>query len=258
MHRVWDFCFIDARTIVLAIKAEYGLDGLQVISLPFDKGDLSGVFLGLPSLQGGYKHHLLELKTDGGKLIGLCVGIDTLVQYPDIRESDSDYLLVIDRPGLRTFLAEAQGDIRFNWVEWESKITTILAIENNSYQMAWEVLGRRIVINAKSETLPFAKPILGVKDKNEAEDIDHKISHCGGRLVVVDFGSYRPVSVAKAGDECGNVIRCRPQGGLSLAGVRNTSSEEPPCRIWMERAPSCPAGCAHISENMVFIRGVSC
>jgi hypothetical protein len=101
-------------------------------------------------------------------------------------------------------------------------------------------------MNAEAETLPFAKPILGVKDKNEAEDIDHKISHCGDRLVVVDFGSYRPVSVVKAGDECGNVIRCRRQGGLSLAGVRNTSSEELPCRIWMERMPSCPPAEQHI------------
>jgi hypothetical protein len=135
MHQVWDFCFIDARTILLAIKAKSGLDCLQVISPPFDKGDLSGVFLGLPSLQEGYQHFLLELQTNGGKLIGLCVGINTLVQYLDTRKSGSDYVLVIDLPGLRTFLAEAQGDMRFNWVEWQSKITTILPIENNSSQM---------------------------------------------------------------------------------------------------------------------------
>jgi hypothetical protein len=269
MHKVWDFCFIDARTVLLAVTIAYGYETLQIISLPLDKGGPSGAFLDLPSLDEDHQYACLQLQTDGGRLIGLCVGIDIRIQYEDIRDSGSDYLLVIDRPGLLKLLGGAQGTMRANWAEWESKVTAILPIGTNSYQMGWAVLGRRIVINAKAETFPFAKTALGIKVKDEAEDNSQENDENGGsddlenshyekRLVVVDFGSYRPTSVVEAGDESGNIIRCRPQEGVSLTGVCDTTSQGLPYRIWMERVPSClPNQEELMSENMVFLLGVS-
>lgn len=272
MHRVWDFCFIDAWTILLAISIAHGWDSLQAISLSWDKDGVPGVWFDLPE---DYQHCSLELKTDGGRLIGLCVGIDRVVQYAYTQDSDSDYLLIIDRPGLLKFCTGAQ-DVPMavlhdhEWACWGPEITTILPLENNSYQMAWAVFGRRIVINAEAGTLPFAKSVLEERDKKEAEGTSHEDnnnrdfedqedSHSGERLVVVDFGSYGLTSVAEAGDDSANIIRCRPQGDFSLVGVRGMFSEGRPCRIWMERVPSClPSGQVHMSENMVLVSAVSC
>jgi hypothetical protein len=129
------------------------------------------------------------------------------MQYTGTQNSDLDYLLVIDRLGLLKFLARAQCAPRtevfegiWNWAEWESEITMILPLKNNSYQMVWAVFGRRIVINCKAETLPFTKSALGEKDENEVEDNgdngdeddsseDEESPHFGERLVVLDFGS---------------------------------------------------------------------
>lgn len=223
------------------------------------------------------QYSLLELKTDGGRLIGLCVGIDRVVRYAGTQDSDSDYLLVIDRPGLLKFLSGTQcvppvegfNYIR-KWVEWESGITTILPIENNSYQMAWAVFGRRIVINAEAETLPFAKSVVEVASENEAENDGHnndKVQSSEGqgdsddreRLIVVDFGCHRLASVVEAGDASGNIIRSRTQGAVTCLGVRDISSKELPFRFWMERVPSrLPSGQVHMSESMVLVYDVSC
>jgi len=276
MPPICDFCFIDVRTILLATTVEYGWDCLQAIFLPLDKADVSGILLDLPSLEEDYQHYTLELKTDGGRLIGLCVGIDKVVRYAGTQDSDSDYLLVIDRPGLLKFLAGAQcaplaEEVRYvrKWVEWESEITTILPLENNSYQMAWAVFGRRIVINAEAETLPFVKSAVEVTDDNEADDNGDKNdedqgsegqeeSHSGERLIVVDFGCHRLASVVEAGDKSGNIIRSRPQGGVSLVGVLDISSKELPYRIWMEREPSClPSRQVHMSESTTLVFAVS-
>lgn len=273
MHNVWDFCFIDAHIILLAVGAGYGWDCLQVISL---ENDVVGVLLNLPSLQEDYQYNSLKLKTDCGRLIGLCAGIDMVVQYGGTRDSDSDYLLVIDRRGLLKFAATAESTplaetfkAARDWAEWEPEITMILPLENNSYQMAWAVFGRRVVINAVAETLPFAKLALGFKGENETHDNAHKTDEDAGsedsedfhsqeRLVVVDFGSYRLSSAVEAGDESGNIMRCRPQEGVPLVGVNDISSQELPCRIWTERVPSClPSGRVHMSENMVLVVAVS-
>ena len=196
-----------------------------------------------------------------------------VVRYAGFRDSDSDYLLVIDRPGLLKFLAAAKctplaGAFR-KWAEWEPEVAMILPLENNSYQMAWAVFGRRIVINAVAETLPFVKSALALEDENETHENRHKTGedaasedsedpHSGERLVVVDFGSYRLSSAVEAGDESGNIIRCRPQKGVSLVGVYDISSNGLPFRIWTERVPSClPSDQVHMSENMVLVCAVS-
>jgi len=251
---------------------DYRWDCLKTISL---KDDVPSVFLDLATLQEDYQHHSLEFRTDGGRLIGLCVGIDMVIQYAGTRDSDSDYLLVIDRPGLLKFLAGASYGRRTEtrrvreWAEWASGITRILPLENSSYQMAWAVFGRRIVINAVAETLPFAKPALGVKGEDDTEENGHKNDegegsedsedpHSGERLVVVDFGSYRLASAVQAGDESGKIIRCRSQESVSLVGVFETCSKGLPCRIWMERVPSClPHEQVHMSENTVVVCAVS-
>lgn len=223
------------------------------------ENDVIGVLLNLPSLQEDYQYNSLKLKTDCGRLIGLCAGIDKVVQYGGTRDSDSDYLLVIDRRGLLKFAATAESTPQAetlkaarDWAEWEPEITMILPLENNSYQMAWAVFGRRVVINVVAETLPFAKLVLG-SGSEDSEDF-----HSKERLVVVDFGSYRLSSAVEAGDEGGNIMRCRPQEGVLLVGLNDTSSQELPCRIWMERVPSClPSGRVHMSENMVLVVAVS-
>lgn len=224
-------------------------------------------------MEDDYQHYSLDLKTDGGRLIGLCVGIDMVVPYAGTQDSDSEYLLVIDRPGLLKFLAgakPAQGDKSARqWVEWESGITTILPLENNSYQMAWAVFGRRIVINAEAETLPFAKSAVEVAVGNEAGDDGHKNDEGEGsedqedpdngeRLIVLDFGCHRLASIVEAGDASGNIIRPRTQRGGPLLGVLNITSKELPYRIWMERVPSClPSGKVHMSESVVLVVNVS-
>src|SRR5258706_2686638 len=125
MHRIYDFCFIDVRTILLALSVSIECDRLQVISFPLDKGAAWSVSLDLPSLEEYHQHYSLELKTDGGGLIGVCVGIDMVVRYVSTLNSDSDYLLVIDRPGLLKFLAREGAAFLHRWAEWESGITTI-------------------------------------------------------------------------------------------------------------------------------------
>ncbi len=128
-------------------------------------------------MEEDHQRYSLELKTDGGRFIGICVGIDVVVQGAGTRNSDSDYMLVIDRPGLLNFLAEVQqsGWVRpLGWEDWESGITTILPFENSSHQMAWAVFGRRIVINAQAETLPFTKSAVEVAEENEAGNDGHK------------------------------------------------------------------------------------
>src|SRR5258706_3976887 len=133
-------------------------------------------------------------------------GINTVVST---RNPDSDYLLVIDRPGLLNLLAELQqsGWVGvLGWVDWETGITTILPLENTSHQMAWAVFGRRIVINAEAETLPFTKSAVEVAEENEAGkdghkndeskgSKDHKEAENGERLIVGDFGCRRPASI---------------------------------------------------------------
>ena len=274
MERVCNFCFIDVRTILLVVKDKYSRKFLQAISLPLDIAHTSGVLLALPDLEENYQYASLELKTDGGRFIGLCVGIDLVVRYAGTRDSDSDFLLLIDRPGLLKFLSGiclGQGVkcVR-NWAEWESGITTILPIENNSYRMAWAVFGRRIVINAVAETLPFAKSAMEIANENQVEDDSHKIDEgqtVGGqgdsdyreRLIVIDFGCHRLASVVEAGDASGNIIRSRTQKAISLLGVREISNEELPYRMWMERTPSrLPSGQVYMSESMILAYDVSC
>ena len=214
-------------------------------------------------MEEGRQHDALEFKTDGGRLIGLGVGIHG-------RGSPSNYLLVIDRPGLLEFLAAARlteaCKLRYvlQWTDWESSITTILPLEKSSFKMAWAVFRRRIVINAEAKTLPFVKLAVGVADENEAEDSGNKNDEYqedpdnGERLIVIDFGCHRLASVAEAGDASGNIIRPCMQGG-PLRGVIDMSSKELPYRIWMERVPSClPSGQVHMSENMVLVIDVSC
>jgi hypothetical protein len=213
-------------------------------------------------LEEDHQEASLELKTDGGRFIGLCVGVDKVVRYAGTQDSDSDYLLVIDRPGLLKVLSEARltGEVRCirHWAEWESGITAILPIENNSYQMGWAVFGRRIVISAEAETLPFAKSALEVANENEAEDDGHKNDEDRERLIVIDFGCHRLASVVEAGDASGNIIRSRTPKVISLRGVCDVSSEELPYRIWMERVPRLPSGQVQMSEGMVLVFDVSC
>ncbi len=264
----------------MAFSANRGCDWLQAISFPLDKAAGWSLTLDLPSLEEDYQHCSLELKTDGGRLIGVCVGIDMVVQYAGTRDSDSDYLLVIDRPGLLECLAEdgakvdfelGEGDDFFRpWAGWESGITTILPLKNNSYQMAWAVFGRRIVINAQAETLPFTKSAVEVADGNEAGSDGHKNDEDQGsedqedsddeeRLIVVDFGCHRLASVVEAGDASGNIIPSRTQGRDSLRGIVEFPSEELRCRFWMERVPSClPSEQVHMSESTVLVVEVSC
>ena len=135
--------------------------------------------------------------------------------------------------------------------------------------MAWAVFGRRIVINAEAKTLPFVNPAVKVANENKAEVGGHKndedrysegqeYPNDGERLIVLDFGRHRLASVVEAGDASGNIIRSRTQGGGPLQGGYGTTNMEPPCRIWMERVPSClPSGQVHMSENMVVIVDVS-
>ena len=173
------------------------------------------------------------------------------------------------------FLAGAQlaGGVKYrrcHWEEWESGITTILPLKNNSHQMTWAVFGRRIVINAKAETLPFAKAAVEVADGNQAGNDGHKDDEDQGpegqdgpdngeRLIVVDFACHRLPSVVEAGDASGNIIRSRTQGGGSLPGIFKFPSEELPYRIWMERVPSrLPSSQVHMSESMVLVVDVSC
>ena len=291
MHRVYDFCFIDVRAILLALSANIECDWLQAISFPPDKAALRSVTLDLPSLGKNHVHDSLELRTDGARLIGICVGI---VQCFGERNSGSDYLLVIDRPGLLEFLAregvdslhELAGGPEFlgklagegaeflrRWAEWESGITAILPLGNNSYQMAWVVSGRRVVINAKAETLPFAKLAVEVADGNEEgndgheSDEDEDYEYEGyeyeehydhrERLIVVDFGCHRLASVVAAGDASRNIIRYRAKRG-PLRGIVEFPSKELPYRTWMERVPSClPSELIQMSESMVLVVDVS-
>jgi len=274
MKHVCNFCFIDVRTILLVVTDDYSLVILRAIFLPLDKAQTFDVLLALPSLEEDYQYASLELKTDGGRFIGLCVGIDLVVRYAGTQDSGSDFLLVIDRPGLLKFLSgiclgQGVGCVR-NWAEWESGITTILPIENNSYQMAWAVFGRRIVINAEAETLPFAKSAIEIANENQAEDDGHKIdedqtaegrgdSDYRERLIVIDFGCHRLASVVEAGDASGNIIRSRTQKAVSLLGVREISSEELPYRMWMERTPSrLPSGQVYMSDSTILAYDVSC
>ena len=217
----------------------------------------------------GHHHYSLELKSDCGRFIGISVTIDN----DDLRDPDSDYLLVIDRPGLLKVFAGSKWYGRFacdhyKWAEWESGITTILAIENNSHPMAWAVLGRRIVINAKAEFLPFT--ISAVEDENEAEDDGHKndkdqssegqgAPYNGERLIVVDFARYRLASIVEAGDASGKIIRGGAEVGGLLPGIADIPSEETPYCIWMERVPSrLPSEQVHMSESTVIVVDVSC
>ena len=102
-------------------------DCLQAIFLPLNEDDATGVRLALPIREVDRRHDWLEFKTDGGRLIGLRVGIDA-----DIWGSRSDYLLVIDRPGLLKFLAGARlSEPRKRhfvpkWTLWGSGITTFV------------------------------------------------------------------------------------------------------------------------------------
>jgi len=277
MKHVCNFCFIDVRTILLVVTAEaddYSWKFLQAIFLPLDTEHTSGVILALPSLEENYQYASLELKTDGGRFIGLCVGIDFIVRYGGARYSNSDFLLVIDRPGLLKFLSgicPRQGVKYFrNWAEWESGITTILPIGDSSYEMAWAVFGRRIVINSKAETLPFAKSAIEIANEKQAEVDGHKNdedqssegqgdSEYRERLIVIDFGCHRLASVVEAGDASENIIRSRTQKAASLLGVREISSEELPYRMWMERTPSrLPSGQVYMSESMILAYDVSC
>ena len=216
-------------------------------------------------MEEGRKHDALEFKTDGGRLIGLGFGSDR-----GIRDSPSNYLLVIDRLGLLEFLAaarlteECKLHYVLQWTDWESRITTILPLEKSSDKMAWAVFGRRIVINAEAKTLPFVKSAVEVVNENEAEDggnkndKDQEDPDNGERLIVIDFGCHRLASVAEAGDASGKIIRSRTQGG-PLRGVIDMSSKELAYRIWMERVPSClPSGQVHMSESMVLVVDVSC
>ena len=225
----------------------------------------------MPGEEEDYHLHSLELKAGCGRLIGLCVRIDNA----SFRDPDSDYLLVIDRPGLLNFLAGAQlaGGVKYRrrqWEEWESGITTILPLENNSHQMAWAVFGGRIVINARAETLPFTKSAVEVADGNETDNDGHKNDEYQGfegqedpdnreRLIVVDFACHRLASVVEAGDASGNILRSRTQGGGSLRGIFEFPSQELPYRIWMERVPSClPSEHVHMSESTILVVDVSC
>jgi len=219
----------------------------------------------------------LKLKTDGGRLIGLSVEVDLKIQYALPRDSHSNHLLVIDRPGLLKFLSRARLEEGFKgirtWEEWESGLTTMLPIENNARWMTWAVFGRRIVINAVAETLPFAESAVEVSNDNQAEDGGHKKGEdkkfegqgdpdCRERLIVIDFGCHRLASVVEAGDASGNIIRSRNQKAISLPAVRGTSSKKLPYRVWMERIPSClpsgASGLVHMSESMILVLGVSC
>ena len=239
--------------------------------------DAASVFLSLPNLIECCRYVDLELNTDGGRLIGLCVGVDLKIQYALPRDSHSNYLLVIDRPGLLEFLSRARLEKRarcvHTWEEWESGITTMLPIENNLPWMTWAVFGRRIVINAVAETFPFAESAVEVANEYQAEDGGHKNSEdqrsegqgdpdCRRRLIVIDFGCHRLASVVEAGDASGNIIRSRTQKSISLPAVRGTSSKKLPYRIWMERIPSrLPSGASglvHMSESMILVLGVSC
>ena len=224
-------------------------------------------------MQEDRQSYSLKLKTDGGRFIGICVGIDIVVGCAGTRYSNSDYLLVIDRPGLLEFLAGVQqsgwvGPL--GWEDWESGITTILPLENSSH-MAWAVFGRRIVINAEAETLPFGKSV-EVANENKAGNDGHKndedqgsgdqeVPATGERLIVVDFGCPRLTSVIEAGDASGNIIRIRSltRGEDSLWSVVEFPSEELPCRIWMERVSSClPSKQVHMSESTILVVDVSC
>ena len=289
MHRVYDFCFIDVRTILLAFSASHGCDWLQAVSFSPDKAAVWSVFLDLPSLEEDHQHYSIELKTDGARLIGICVGIDMVVQYAGTQDSDSDYLLVIDRPGLLEFLAREGAEVLrelgpeflrklagegaeflHRWEEWESGITAVLPLKNNSYQMAWAVFGRRIVINGEAETLPFAKSAVEVANGNEAGSDGHKNDEDQGsedqedpdnreRFIVIDFACHRLASVVEAGDASGNIIRSHTQGEGSLRGIVEFPSKGIPYRVWMERVPSClPSEQVHMSESTVLFADVSC
>ena len=238
--------------------------------------DTSSVHLALPNLIDYRQFVSLKLKTDGGRFIGLCVGVDLKIQYALPWDSHSKYLLVIDRPGLLEFLSRARLEkgvrgVR-TWEEWESGITTVLPIENNLHWMTWAVFGRRIVINAVAETLPFAESAVEVANENQAEDGGHKNGEdqrsegqwapdCRRRLIVIDFGCHRLASVVEAGDASGNIIRSRTQKAVSFLGVREISSKELPYRMWMERTPSrLPSGASglvHMSESTILVLGVS-
>ena len=276
MDRVCSFCFIDVRTILLAVALEDAWQCLQAIFLPLDEADVPSLFLDLPSLENAHRHYALDFKTDEGRLIGLRVGIERVVPFGGNLDSDSDYILVIDRPGLLKLLAEAkqEGKWPLEWTEWESGITTIVPLGDDSYKMAWAVFGRRIVINAEAETLPFAKSAVEVvADGNQAEADGHKNDegqgsedqedpNNGERLIVLDFGCHRLASTVEAGDASGNIIRSRTQGGGELLGVLDISSDELPYHIWMERVPSCvssrfPSALVHMSESMVLVVEVS-
>ena len=212
------------------------------------------------------QHDWLEFKTDGGRLLGLCVGIGANNWW----ESRSDYLLVMDRPGLLEFLAgarlseECKRHYVLKWTDWEPGITTTLPLESKSVKMAWAVFGRRIVIKTEAKTFPFIKSAVEVADANEVEngghknDEDQEYPSNGERLIVLDFGCHRLASVVEAGDASGKIIRSRTQGGGPLRGLQDMSSKELPYRIWMERVPSClPSGQVHTSESMVLVE-VSC
>jgi len=270
-RNVYDFCFIDARTILLAISVSRGGAYLQAIFFPFDGDDATGVSLDVPSVKIGNYHRSLEFKTDYGALIGIRVGIEDTTY----RDPDKSYLLVIDRPGLLKFLAGAKlaGGVQrrlHQWAEWGSEITTILPLGINPYWMQWAVLGRRIVIDADAETLPFTESAVKVADENEAEDDGHQDDEDQGsedhegpdnreRLIVVDFGCHRLASVVEAGDASGNIIRFRTQSRGLLRGIVEFPSKELPYRIWMERVPSrLPNRQVHMSESMVLVVDVSC
>ena len=270
MRCYYDFCFIDARTILLAtpdLGAHPTRHHLGAIFLIPGTDSPIIVALDVPSLMKGHHHHSLKLKTDCGRLIGICVEINSA----NFRDPDSDYLLVIDRPGLLKVIAGSKWRGRFafthyKWDEWESRITTILPLENNSRRMAWAVFGRRIVINAEAETLPFT--ISAVEDENETEDDENDEDHvfeyqevpCNGeRLIVVDFACHPLASVVEAGDASGNILRSGGEVGGLLPGVGELPSEEPPYRSWMERVPSrLPSSQVHMSESMVLVVDVSC